>query len=75
MQAATKWTTEFRSTKKNVLTDTLQKEYYEIYDVNGDYFAFTTYENCSRLCNRKRKEPRDHWHLELRILGCRHRNG
>ena len=40
-----KWTTEFRSTKKNVLTDTLQKEYYEIYDVNGDYFAFTTYEN------------------------------
>ena len=32
-----KWTTEFRSTKKNVLTDTLQKEYYEIYDVNGDY--------------------------------------
>ena len=40
-----KWTTEFRSTKKNVLTDTLQKEYYEAYDVNGDYFAFTSYEN------------------------------
>ncbi len=39
------WSTEFTSTKKNVLTDTLQKEYYEAVDVNGNFFAFSTYEN------------------------------
>lgn len=50
-----KWTTEFRSTKKNVLTDTLQKEYYEIYDVNGDYFAFTTYENALAFATAREK--------------------
>lgn len=44
-EGGNKWTTEFRSTKKNVLTDTLQKEYYEAVDADGDYFAFTSYEN------------------------------
>lgn len=39
------WETEFTSTKQNVLTKTLQKEYYEIYDVNGDYYSFATYES------------------------------
>ncbi len=43
--AGNTWSTEFASTKKNVLTDTLQKEYFEAYDVNGDYFSFATYEN------------------------------
>ncbi len=43
--AGNTWSTEFASTKKNVLTDTLQKEYYEIYDENGDYFSFESYEN------------------------------
>ena len=38
------WQTQFVSTKKNVLTDTLVKEYFEIHDINGDVFAFTTYE-------------------------------
>ncbi len=50
-----KWTTEFRSTKKNVLTDTLQKEYYEAYDVNGDYYAFTTYENALAFATAREK--------------------
>ena len=43
--AGNTWNTEFSSTKKNILTDTLQKEYYEIYDADGKYFAFSTYEN------------------------------
>lgn len=37
--------TVFSSTKKNVLTTTLQKEYYEAFDTNGDYYAFASYEN------------------------------
>ncbi len=39
------WNTEFTSTKKNIVTDTLQKEYYEIHDVNGDFYSFSTYDN------------------------------
>lgn len=50
-----KWTTEFRSTKKNVLTDTLQKEYYEINDANDDIFAFTTYENALAFATAREK--------------------
>ena len=43
--AGNTWNTEFSSTKKNILTDTLQKEYYEINDADGKFFAFSTYEN------------------------------
>lgn len=50
-----KWTTEFRSTKKNVLTDTLQKEYYEIDDANGDFYAFATYENALAFATAREK--------------------
>ena len=50
-----KWTTEFTSTKKNVLTDTLQKEYFEAYNVNGDFFAFTTYENAFVFATAREK--------------------
>ena len=43
--AGNTWNTEFSSTKKNILTDTLQKEYFEINDADGKFFAFSTYEN------------------------------
>lgn len=43
--AGNKWETTFTSSKQNVLTETLQKEYYEIYDENGDYYSFATYES------------------------------
>ena len=43
--AGNTWNTEFSSTKKNIMTDTLQKEYFEIYDADGEFFAFSTYEN------------------------------
>lgn len=42
--AGNEWQTEFTSTKKNVLTDTLVKEYFEATDINGDIFSFSTYE-------------------------------
>ena len=42
--AGNEWQTEFVSTKKNVLTDTLAKEYFEIHDINEDIFAFASYE-------------------------------
>lgn len=39
------WETEFISEKRNVLTQTLQKEYYEAYDSRGDYYAFASYDS------------------------------
>ncbi len=43
--AGNQWETRFTSSKVNVLTKTLQKEYYETYDANGEPFAFTCYDN------------------------------
>ena len=42
--AGNTWTTTFTSAKQNVLTDTLQKEYFEVADKDGNIFAFATYE-------------------------------
>lgn len=39
------WTTEFRSERRNILTDTVNKEWWEAADVDGQYFAFATQEN------------------------------
>ncbi len=38
------WSTEFVSSKQNVQTSTLQKEYYEVADKDGNIFAFASYE-------------------------------
>lgn len=38
------WSTEFTSTKQNVLTETLQKEYWEVADADGNLYAFATYD-------------------------------
>lgn len=38
------WTTEFASSKQNVLTETLQKEYWEASNAEGEFFAFATYD-------------------------------
>ena len=38
------WSTEFVSAKQNVQTSTLQKEYYEVADKDGNIFAFASYE-------------------------------
>lgn len=38
------WSTEFTSSKQNVLTETLQKEYWEAADADGNLYAFATYD-------------------------------
>ena len=43
--AGNTWETEFTSTKDNIPTVTLQKEYFEVHDVNGDVYAFDSYES------------------------------
>lgn len=53
--AGNEWQTEFVSTKKNVLTDTLQKEYFEAPDVEGEMFAFTSYENALAFATAREK--------------------
>lgn len=43
--AGNKWTAQFTSSKQNVLTETLQKEYWEAPDAAGEFFSFATYES------------------------------
>ena len=38
------WTDSFVSKKDNIVTETVSKQYYEAFDVNGDNYAFSTYE-------------------------------
>lgn len=42
--AGNEWTAQFTSSKQNVLTETLQKEYWEAPDAAGEFFSFATYE-------------------------------
>lgn len=44
-EAGNKWETYFTSSKTNVPTATFQKEYYEAYDSEGNYYTFASYEN------------------------------
>ena len=39
------WGTSFTSTKKNILTDTLVNQYYEVKDADGSATSFSSYEN------------------------------
>lgn len=43
--AGNAWKTEFVSVKQNVLTETLQKEYYEAPDAEGEFYSFATYDS------------------------------
>lgn len=43
--AGNEWTAQFISSKQNVLTETLQKEYWEAPDAAGEFFSFATYES------------------------------
>jgi len=53
--AGNEWQTEFASTKKNVLTDTLQKEYFEAPDAEGELFAFSSYDNAFAFATEREK--------------------
>jgi hypothetical protein len=61
--AGNEWQTEFVSTKKNVLTDTLAKEYFEIHDINEDIFAFASYEGAFEFAKIREnsKVKTDEW--------------
>lgn len=43
--AGNTWGTQFSSTKKNMVTDTLQQKYFETHDAEGNYFTFATYDS------------------------------
>ena len=43
--AGNTWETQFSSTKKNMVTDTLQQKYFETHDADGNYFTFASYDN------------------------------
>lgn len=53
--AGNTWETEFRSTKVNVLTKTLQQQYFEVFDANGDYYSFTSYESALEFATLREK--------------------
>ena len=38
------WTDSFVSKKDNIVTETVSKQYYEAFDADGNYYAFSTYE-------------------------------
>ena len=47
------WTTSFVSYKPNILTQTLQKQYYEANDEHGTTFAFSTWENAASFLTER----------------------
>ena len=54
-EAGNVWDTEFVSTKQNVLTKTLQQEYYEIHDAEGNYFSFASYDSAFAFAVEREK--------------------
>ena len=53
--AGNQWETQFTSSKPSVLTKALQKEYYETFDANGDFFAFASYESALAFATAREK--------------------
>ncbi|MBO5481286.1 MAG: hypothetical protein J6A63_08880 [Clostridia bacterium] len=54
-EAGNTWETEFSSSRRNVYTQTLQQEYYEIHDVNGEYFSFASYDSAFAFAVEREK--------------------
>lgn len=49
------WETEFVSVKQNVLTEALQKEYYEAPDAKGEFYSFATYDSAFAFAVEREK--------------------
>ena len=49
------WETEFVSAKQNVITETLQKEYYEAPDAEGEFYSFATYDSAFAFAVEREK--------------------
>ncbi len=54
--AGNTWETEFTSTKQNIPTQTLQKQYFEVNDSKGTQYAFTSYERAFAFATAREKE-------------------
>lgn len=53
--AGNTWETHFASTKKNMVTDTLQQKYFETHDADGNYFTFATYDSAFAFAVEREK--------------------
>lgn len=53
--AGNTWETEFTSSRQNVFTQTLQKEYYEAHDEECTYYAFATYDSAFAFAIEREK--------------------
>lgn len=49
------WETEFISTKRNIMTQTFQKEYYEAFDKDGNYYTFASYDSAFAFAVNREK--------------------
>ena len=49
------WETEFVSVKQNVLTETLQKEYYEAPNAESEFYSFATYDSAFAFAVEREK--------------------
>lgn len=54
-EAGNKWSTEFVSTKRNILTETLIKEYFETFDKNGEIYSLSTYSAAFEFAIKREK--------------------
>ena len=54
-EAGNKWSTEFVSTKRNILTETLIKEYFETFDKNGEIYSLSTYRAAFEFAIKREK--------------------
>ena len=54
-EAGNIWESEFISSKRNVFTQTLQQEYYEIHDAQGNYFSFASYDSAFAFAVEREK--------------------
>ena len=54
-EAGNTWESEFVSTKQNVFTTTLQKEYYEVHNSESEYFSFASYESAIAFAVEREK--------------------
>lgn len=53
--AGNKWSTEFVSSKRNILTETLIKEYFETFDKNGEIYSLSTYSAAFEFAIKREK--------------------
>lgn len=51
--AGNTWQTSFSSIKRNIVTKTLQQEYFEAFDADGTYYAFASYDSALAFAQKR----------------------